>query len=56
VKTGCEVTKFVYPFRIFLSVALISAEVTLKLSDCRMASWGRYKSFLHESLFTASGM
>jgi len=54
VKTRCLVTKFVYLFQIFLSVSLFSVEDTLKLSDCRMASCGRYRSFPHEALFAAS--
>ena len=45
----CEVTKFVYLsvylIRIFLSVALTTAEVILKLSDYRLASCGRYRYF-----------
>ena len=53
-KTRCVVTKFVYLLQIFLSVALYTAEVILRFSNCRMASCGRYKSFLHEALFTAS--
>jgi len=58
VKTRCVVTKFVrefvYLFQIFLSVSLFSVEVILKLSDCRMASCGRYRSFPHDALFIAS--
>jgi len=41
IKARCEVTKFVYLFRIFLNIALTSAGVILKFSDCRMASYGR---------------
>ena len=38
---------------LFLCVAVTTAEVILKLSDCRMALWGKYSSFPHEALFTA---
>jgi len=54
VKTRCIVTKFVYLFRIFLSVSMFSVEVILKLSDCRMASCGRYRSFPYGTLFRTS--
>jgi len=53
VKTMYIVTNFVYLFQIFLSVSLFSVEVILKLSDCRMASCGRYRTFPHDALFSA---
>ena len=53
-KTKCKTTKFVYLFGKFLSVAMCTAEVILKFSDCKMASCDRYRFVFHEALFTAS--